>query len=42
LSKGKEITPTCGNYLGKRKEFDTDKKKIIEYCEYAVKFFENV
>lgn len=42
LSKGKEITPKCNNYLGSRKEFDTDKKKIIEYCEYAVKFFENV
>ena len=30
------------NYLGKRKEFDTDKDLIIEYCKYAVKFFENV
>jgi len=42
LSEGKEITSTCRNYLGKRKEFDTDKDLIIEYCEYAVKFFENV
>jgi len=42
LSEGKEITSTCHNYLGKRKEFDTDKDKIIEYCTYAVKFFENV
>lgn len=42
LIDGKEITPTCKNYLGSRKEFDTDKDKIIEYCEYAVKFFENV
>jgi hypothetical protein len=42
LASGKEITPTCQNYLGKRKEFDTDKDKIIEYCQYAVKFFENV
>lgn len=42
LSEGKEITPTCRNYLGSRKEFDTDKKMIIEYCGYAVKFFENV
>lgn len=42
LSEGKEISPTCRNYLGKRKEFDTDKNKIIEYCQYAVKFFENV
>lgn len=42
LSEGKEITPTCHNYLGKREEFDTDKEKIIEYCKYAVKFFESV
>ena len=42
LSEGKEITTTSHNYLGKRKEFDTDKELIIEYCKYAVKFFENV
>lgn len=41
LEQGKEITPTSHNYLGKRKEFDTDKDLIIEYCKYAVKFFEN-
>ncbi len=28
--------------LGSRKEFETDNKKIIEYCKYAVKFFETV
>jgi hypothetical protein len=42
LAEGKEITQTCRNYLGSRKEFETDKEKIIEYCQYAVKFFENV
>ena len=43
LEEGKEITPNSQNqYLGNRKEFDTDKAKIIEYCSYAVKFFENV
>lgn len=42
LSEGKEITPTSQNYLGNRKEFKTDKNLIIEYCKYAVKFFENV
>jgi hypothetical protein len=42
LKKGNEITPTCHNYLGKRKEFETDKDKIVEYCQYAVRFFENV
>lgn len=42
LKSGKEISPTCRNYLGSRKEFETDKEKIIDYCQYAVKFFENV
>lgn len=42
LLEGKEITENCRNYLGSRKEFDTDKEKIKEYCNYAVKFFENV
>jgi hypothetical protein len=42
LKNGKEITPTCKNYLGSRKEFDLDKEVIIDFCEFAVKFFENV
>ena len=42
LRSGKEITPTCKNYLGKRKEFDLDKEVIVDFCEFAVKFFENV
>ena len=42
LKNGKEISPNCHNYLGNRTEFETDKEKIIEYCKYAVKFFENV
>ena len=42
LNEGKEITSTCKKYLGSRKEFDTDKDLIIDYCKYAVKFFENV
>lgn len=42
LKEGKEITQNCRNYLGNRKEFDTDRDLIIEYCQYAVKFFENV
>lgn len=42
LTEGKKIKPKCRNYLGSRKEFDTDKNLIIEYCKYAVKFFENV
>lgn len=42
LRAGKEITPTSQNYLGRRKEFDLDKDVIIEFCDFAVKFFENV
>lgn len=42
LKEGKEITPTSQNYLGKRKEFDLDKEVIIEFCKFAVQFFENV
>jgi hypothetical protein len=42
LKSGKEISATDHKYLGSRTEFDTDKKLIIEYCSYAVKFFENV
>lgn len=42
LRDGKEIKLGNNFMLGSRKEFDTDKEKIIEYCKYAVKFFENV
>lgn len=42
LQDGKEITPTSQNYLGKRKEFDLDKDVIIDFCNFAVQFFENV
>ena len=42
LFAGKEITPTSFNYLGSRKEFDLDKNVIIDFCDFAVKFFENV
>jgi hypothetical protein len=40
LLEGKEITPTSHNYLGNRKEFDLDKDIIIDFCDFAVKFFE--
>ncbi len=39
---GKEITPESRNYLGNRKEFDLDKEIIIDFCSFAIKFFENV
>lgn len=42
LKSGKEITPSCRNYLGSRKEFDLDKEVILDFCDFAVKFFENV
>ncbi len=42
LEEGKEISPTSKNYLGSRKEFDLDKDTIISFCDFAVKFFENV
>ncbi len=42
LREGKEITPTSTNYLGNRKEFDLNKDVIIDFCKFAVKFFENV
>lgn len=42
LKKGEEITPNSKNYLGSRKEFELDKNIIIDFCNFAVKFFENV
>ena len=42
LQEGKEITPTTQNYLGSRKEFDLNKEVIIEFCNFAVQFFEKV
>lgn len=42
LQEGKEISPTSKNYLGSRKEFDLDKDVIIEFCNFAVQFFESV
>jgi hypothetical protein len=42
LKNGKEITPTSTNYLGSRKEFDLEKRVIIDFCNFAIQFFENV
>lgn len=42
LSQGKAITPTSKNYLGTRKEFELDKAVIIDFCSFAIQFFENV
>ena len=42
LKAGIEITPTSNNYLGSRTEFNLDKEVIIQFCQFAIKFFENV
>jgi hypothetical protein len=42
LKEGAEISPSSRNYLGSRKEFDLDKEVIIDFCNFAVQFFENV
>jgi hypothetical protein len=42
LLDGKEITPESRNYLGNRKEFDLDKDVIIDFCNFAILFFESV
>lgn len=42
LMEGEEISPTSKNYLGSRKEFDLDKQTIIDFCNFAVKFFKDV
>lgn len=42
LKEGKDISPESRNYQGSRKEFDLDKDIIIAFCDFAIKFFENV
>jgi len=42
LEAGQEISPSSRNYLGSRKEFELDKEVIKDFCDFAVKFFENV
>ncbi len=42
LKEGKKVTSKSMNYLGNRKEFDLDKETIIQFCEFAVKFFSEV
>jgi hypothetical protein len=38
MRNGAEITPKCGNYLGNRREFNLDKQIIIDFCDFAVQF----
>lgn len=42
LKEGDEINPEDRKYLGNRKEFELDKDVIIDFCNFAIKFFENV
>ena len=42
LKEGKEITSSSHNFLGSRREFDLDKDVIIEFCKFAMQFFEGV
>lgn len=42
LEAGEQITPSSRNYLGNRKEFDLDKQTIIDFCDFAVQFFQTV
>lgn len=42
LEQGEEISPTSENYLGSREEFELKKQVIIDFCDFAVKFFKNV
>jgi len=42
LKDGKEISPESKNYLGSREEFDLEREVIIDFCKFAIQFFENV
>ncbi len=42
LKDGKDISQTSKNYLGNRKEFELDKDVVIQFCDFAVKFFSEV
>jgi hypothetical protein len=42
LKSGEKITPEDKKYLGNRKEFDLNKNIIIDFCDFAVKFFKEV
>lgn len=42
LLAGEIITPSSKNWLGSRKEFELDKEVIKQFCDFALRFFENV
>jgi len=42
LLAGNDITPESKNHLGSRKEFDLDKDVIVDFCHFAIQFFDKV
>ena len=40
LQEGKFISPKCRNYLGSRDDMSKNKQTIIDFCKFALKFFE--
>lgn len=42
LLNGEEITPNSQNYLGNRREFNLDRDTIIDFCSFALTFFQGV
>ena len=42
LKAGDSITPEDHKYLGNRKEFELDRDVMIDFCDFAIKFFEGV
>ena len=42
LREGQEITENSYNYLSDRVEFDLRKDVVIDFCDFARTFFENV
>ena len=42
LQQEKKVTLASKNYLGNRKEFELDKNVIIDFCDFAVKFFKSI
>lgn len=42
LETGETISPSSKNYLGNRKEFELNKDVIVQFCDFALQFFEKV
>lgn len=42
LKNGKTISSNYGHYFNEQSEFVTDRETVLDFCEFAVKFFECV